>query len=211
MLTDINVDMMNEIVLTDDLVWSLWSDAVDGDCHLYPADRLRKCDMMCHEGGKKPRTVVLCSTMSSSLGPLFGVPWTAAYQAPLSMEFFSFSGRNTGVGCHFLLHRVFLFRDWTHVSCICHIVRQILYHQVAWETPGNWCCTPWNGPAGYLLLEVQCAKWFIFTLNNCRWFIIYVQTFGGALFMSCDKHPIFWDSLSSNWLWLTWLNEFFFF
>ena len=32
---------------------------------------------------------------------LFGIPWTAACQAPLSMGFFS--GKNTGVGCHFLL------------------------------------------------------------------------------------------------------------
>ena len=69
MLTGINVDMMNEIVWTDYLVWSLWSDAVDGDCHLYPVDRLRICDMTCHEGGNKPRTVVLCSVMSNSLGP----------------------------------------------------------------------------------------------------------------------------------------------
>ena len=36
MLTGINVDMMNETVWTDYLVWSLWSDTVDGDCHLYP-------------------------------------------------------------------------------------------------------------------------------------------------------------------------------
>ena len=69
MLTGINVDRMNEIVWTDDLVWSLWSDAVDGDCHLYPVDRLRICDTMCQKGGNKPRTVMLCSTMSNSLGP----------------------------------------------------------------------------------------------------------------------------------------------
>ena len=31
---------------------------------------------------------------------LFATPWTVAYQAPLSM---GFSGKNTGVGCHFLL------------------------------------------------------------------------------------------------------------
>ena len=31
---------------------------------------------------------------------LFATPWTVAGQAPLSVEF---PGKNTGVGCHFLL------------------------------------------------------------------------------------------------------------
>ena len=34
---------------------------------------------------------------------LFAIPWTAAYQAPLSMDF---PGKSTGVGCHCLLLRV---------------------------------------------------------------------------------------------------------
>ena len=41
---------------------------------------------------------------------LFSTPWIVAYQAPPSMWF---SGKSTGVGCHFLLHRI-----W----------RQTLYH-----------------------------------------------------------------------------------
>ena len=36
---------------------------------------------------------------------LFATPWTVAPQAPLSM---GFSGKNTGVGCHFLLQGIFL-------------------------------------------------------------------------------------------------------
>ena len=36
---------------------------------------------------------------------LFATPWTVARQVPLSMEFFS--GKNTGVGSHFLLQRIF--------------------------------------------------------------------------------------------------------
>ena len=32
--------------------------------------------------------------------PLFVIPWTAAYQAPLSMDF---PGKHTGVGCYCLL------------------------------------------------------------------------------------------------------------
>ena len=27
------------------------------------------------------------------------------------------------------------FRDWTHVSCVCYIGRQILYHWATWEAP----------------------------------------------------------------------------
>ena len=36
---------------------------------------------------------------------LFGIPWTVAHQAPLSVEF---SRQNTGVGCHFLHQGIFL-------------------------------------------------------------------------------------------------------
>ena len=35
---------------------------------------------------------------------LFATSWTVACQAPLSMEF---PGKNTGVGCHFLLQEIF--------------------------------------------------------------------------------------------------------
>ena len=40
-----------------------------------------------------------CSVVSDS-----ATPWTVARQAPLSMDF---PGRNTGVGCHFLIQRNF--------------------------------------------------------------------------------------------------------
>ena len=41
-----------------------------------------------------------------SLSPvrLFGTPWTVAHQAPLSRDS---PGKNTGVGCHFLLQGIF--------------------------------------------------------------------------------------------------------
>ena len=39
---------------------------------------------------------------------LFCDPWTAACQAPLSMGFSRSPGKNTGVGCHFLLQETFL-------------------------------------------------------------------------------------------------------
>ena len=39
-----------------------------------------------------------------------------------------FSGKNTGVGCHFLLQGSSQPRDRTRVSCISSISKQILYH-----------------------------------------------------------------------------------
>ena len=36
--------------------------------------------------------------------PTLATPWIAAYQAPWSMDF---PGKNTGVGCHFLLQGIF--------------------------------------------------------------------------------------------------------
>ena len=50
----------------------------------------------------------------------------------------NFPDKNTGVGCHFLLQRVFYFKgysqpkDQTRVSCVSCIGRQILYHCTTW-------------------------------------------------------------------------------
>jgi len=48
----------------------------------------------------------------------FVTPWTVAHQAPLP---WAFSGKNTGVGCYFLLQGIFLPMDQTHNSCIAGI------------------------------------------------------------------------------------------
>ena len=47
--------------------------------------------------------------------------WTVAHQAPLSM---GFAGKNTGVGCHFLLQGIFLIQGSNPALLHC---RQILY------------------------------------------------------------------------------------
>ena len=44
--------------------------------------------------------VYVCAQLCLTL-----IPWTVADQDPLSMEF---SGKNTRVGCHFLLQEIFL-------------------------------------------------------------------------------------------------------
>ena len=52
-------------------------------------------------------------------------PWTVARQAPLSMPF---SGKNPGVGCHFLLQRP---RDQTRLLGLTHwqVDSSLLSHQ----------------------------------------------------------------------------------
>ena len=50
--------------------------------------------------------VCVCSVVSDS-----ATPWTVAHQAPLPSRFlcpWSFQGKNTGVGCYFLLQGIFL-------------------------------------------------------------------------------------------------------
>ena len=39
----------------------------------------------------------------------------------------NYPGKNTGVGCHFLLQRIFPIQDWSLVSCSSSNCRQILY------------------------------------------------------------------------------------
>ena len=45
----------------------------------------------------------------------------------------NFPGKNTGVGCHFLLQGYPRPRDQTHISCISCTDRQILYPCTTWE------------------------------------------------------------------------------
>ena len=58
---------------------------------------------------------------------LFAVLWTIAHQAPLSMDS---PGKNTGVGCHAVLHGIFLTQG---------------------SNPRLFCLLPWE--AGSLSLE----------------------------------------------------------
>ena len=51
----------------------------------------------------------------------------------LSAYSWNFLGKSTGVNCHFLLQGMFANWDWTSVSCVSWICRQILYHWATWE------------------------------------------------------------------------------
>ena len=47
----------------------------------------------------------------------------------------NFSGKNIGIGCHFLLQASFQPRDQTLVSCVSCSGRWIFYHCATWEAP----------------------------------------------------------------------------
>ena len=49
----------------------------------------------------------------------------------------SFPGKNTALGCHFLLQGIFLTQGSNPVSCVSCIGRCILYHCAAWEALTN--------------------------------------------------------------------------
>ena len=74
--------------------------------------------------------VLSCSAMSDSLQPirlyparLLLQPMDRKCQAPLPVDF---SGKNTGVACHFLLQGIILTQRWNPHLCPLHC-RQILY------------------------------------------------------------------------------------
>ena len=63
---------------------------------------------------------ILKKVKVKSLSPvqLFATPGTVAHQAPPSM---GFSGKNTGVGCHFLLHTILKkegLNKWRDIVCL---------------------------------------------------------------------------------------------
>ena len=67
-----------------------------------------------------------CSVISDSLWP-HGLQ-TSKFLCP-----WNFLGKNTEAGCHFLLQVSSCPRDWTWVSCVSCIGRQILYYCATWE------------------------------------------------------------------------------
>jgi len=73
---------------------------------------------------------------SLSCVQLFASPWTVAHQAPLSM---GFSGKNTGVGFHFLLQRIFPAQGLNPISYVSCTDRQILYHCTTWAVDHLTC------------------------------------------------------------------------
>ena len=72
----------------------------------------------------------LCSLMTSHVCVLSCV---RLFTTPLTVDarflcLWNFPGKNTGVGCHFLLQGVFLTQESTCLPCVSCVGRQILYH-----------------------------------------------------------------------------------
>ena len=62
-------------------------------------------------------------------------PCVRAQSCPTLCEPMEFSGRNAGVGCHFLLQRIFPTQGSSqHLLWLLHC-RWILYHWATWEAP----------------------------------------------------------------------------
>ena len=57
----------------------------------------------------------------------FATPWTVC-SLPDSSVHGNFSGKNTRVGCHFLLQGIFPPRDQNHISCVSCLV--VILYQV---------------------------------------------------------------------------------
>ena len=93
--------------------------------------------------------------MLSSFSPVrpFATPWTVARQAPLSM---GFSGKNTGVGCHFLLQRIFPTQGLNlHLLWSPALAGWFFTSNTTWEAqgllPGSIKCTDFLKPCRDLL------------------------------------------------------------
>ena len=81
-----------------------------------------------------PWKLQMCVPAQSCLIWIFATPWTP----PLGSSVYEFfPGRNTGLGCHFLLQRIFPTQGSTDISCVSCIGRQTLYHSVTWEIQLN--------------------------------------------------------------------------
>ena len=66
---------------------------------------------MVYTGNCKEFKVVVCvQAQPLSHVRLFATPWTVAHQASLTVGKNGFSGKNIGVGSHFLLHGIFLIQ-----------------------------------------------------------------------------------------------------
>ena len=75
--------------------------------------------------------VCVCSVISNSWDPMdCSLPGFCPWNSP---------DKNTGVGCRFLLQGSSQPKDRTHVSYVCCIVRQILYHWAMWEATALDC------------------------------------------------------------------------
>ena len=122
---------------------------------------------------------------------LFVTSWTVAHKAYL---FIGFSGKNTGVGCHFLLQGIFLIQGLNpHLLCLLHY-RLTLYHGVAGEAQrerrggkSRPCHFSW-GQAG----RSRCIVLYMSALSMCP----IISAFSMPLAMPASALP--WNQISES-------------
>ena len=106
--------------------------------------------------------VCVCTCMLNH-AQLFATPRTVAHQAPLSMRFFS--GKNTRMGCRFLLQRIFL----TQGSNL-HLLGTLTLHKNCFP---NWLFAYFHNsshlcPLSNIVYLIHLWNKFIFLIN---WFL----------------------------------------
>ena len=108
---------------------------------------------------------------------LFATPWTIACQPPLCS--WDFSSRDTGVGCHFLLQRIFLTQRLN--PCLLHC-GQILYHLAIHLPNIYWVHT--------MCQALFCVQWTKLTKNPA----LCKSHSNGA----SSSIPLFWGCCSAS-------------
>ena len=129
---------------------------------------------------------------------LLATPWTAAYQAPLSMDF---PGKSTGVGCHCLLHigiNIFIIFS----RCFCNLCYSVCVFSISFEFRVSWCfkCVFYKWQSIILKFKTQ---------NHC----LLTNMFGTCTFILVtnilDLFLLFYLVLSTyHFLWIFFLFRF---
>ena len=96
-------------------------------------------------------------------------------------------GKNTGVGCHALLQETPWARDWTHISYVSCIGRQVLYHKCHLGNP-----ITGNVEHPFMCLLAICLFVFFAKMFSqiCSFKIVW---FGGFLLLSCMSSVCIFD------------------
>ena len=116
--------------------------------------------------------------------------WTVAHQASLSMGFIP--GKNTGVGCHFLLQGILTQGSYLHLlHCM-----SILYHWAIWEAT---CGHLWE-----VTILITITQSLIYLLS-CSLYLHYYFLFSkcfcqNVTFILCGFLVVFWLMYHFQWI-----------
>jgi len=146
--------------------------------------------------------MVVVSSLSSVW--LFVNPWTVAHWAPLSMDF---PGKNTEVGCQFLLQGIFLTQGWNPYLLHC---RQIYYSWASREAQEIYKVRNMKAIAEAIWVEWEVDLLWVWdprTERNCIWIVVtltcsnlgWVSKSIKVWVLSEASEPCFLNSKGSEW------------